>query len=93
MAPSNDREDRIDALKKLEHKLTNGARGNVEVMSDCIVELARAVCLMLNTDFVKPEELIEFFNVKHSKRFGWPAATVIITIVISAVGLVVRFTT
>ena len=91
--PSNDREDRVDALKKLEDKLTNGERGNVEVMSDCIVELARAVCLMLATDFVKPDELVEFYNAKHNKKCGWPAATVIITLTLSVVTIIVRLTT
>ena len=87
--PSKDREERVEALKKLEDKLSDRSRGDVYVMSDCIVELGRAVCLMLITDFVKPEELDALVK-KSRRKFGWPGAAVAVTTIIAVSGFVIK---
>ena len=91
---SPDRQERHDALKEFEEKLTNGHRGDVGTMSDCIVEMSRSFRIVLKTTFVKPDELKRHCADEHQKlkpSFGWPVASSIVFVTCAIVGLVFRF--
>ena len=84
---SKDRQDRIHALEVLEGKLTNGSRGDINVMSDFLVEQGRAIKLMLAIDFMKSEDCYmnkdgECPQIKAGKQhpINWPTAAIIATI-------------
>ena len=67
--------------------LTNGGRGSLESLSDAIVALLRVNAFQLSIDYMTADDCI----LAHSRRFNWPLAATIMTLILSIVGLMIKF--
>lgn len=92
MTMSADRREKYDKLKEHEAKLTNGHRGDLHAMSDALVDVSRALRVILDTDFVTPSQCEASHRdvvAQTSKpMFGWPASVTAIGLMVSIVAIV-----
>jgi hypothetical protein len=90
MTITPDRQERHDALVNFEDKLTNGKRGDIATMCDHLVEMSKAMRVVLMTEFVTISTLDAYCNERHSathneRRITWPLAAVIVGLAVPVV--------
>jgi len=84
-----DKKERSERLHEFEDKLQGEKRGNLETISDHVVEMSRAIRLMLTTEIVTTSKLEFWCNSRHNKNaFGWPKAVAYVMSIVVACGTV-----